>query len=335
MPRPAPDSIRVSTFAAICLLAIASISEAHSEEVCPAKLKSAYSGGGYTFGYQSWSWPDAKDSRSLLICHCVRNADTNRALWVEWTKTGLSGFLAPSGTLYSYVSIAGGEERKEKVDLWYGAQPSKLEVVTAFNSKQEAPVALTAENSPPEKPDQPEYSSGQSEGTLLSSASVAVPNLPDWAAGPGTGITIKEIRLIVESHPEFLSPMEMRFESAPRFDAGGQWVSIENKCTYSIRATPRAEHLGPFGRWGSYRMRIQDAKLNASVFHSDGAISFERLGTGPAVFSGITQVSELDAAHIKRHVSQLQILAGSDVVVASMPITYYAVEMPKVATNRR
>jgi hypothetical protein len=337
------DLIRRTARLGTFLLAIAMSQAAYSAEVCPAKLSDQYSSGAYRFEYQSWSWADEHDKKSLLFCHCVRNHSTGTALWVEWEKTSLKGFAAPGETVYSYYAIEGGTERKETVDLWYGAQPDHLRVSTAFNNRQDDPVAPAANNRPAKKTEPSEYSSGHTGGALLSAARISVPNLAQLGVTIGDPfgprLNDKEIREIVERKPDILAPMEMQFESTPKVDRNGRWIAIENKCTYLIRqgggrhgpvSAPR-----PGGAWrGLYRMRIKDAALNASVFQTDGTKSFEPQGFEPASYSGTTPVSPNDASRIQRRMSELQVITGADVVVASMPIVYYAVDMPKVAANQ-
>jgi hypothetical protein len=301
-----------------------------ADEICPDHLKQVLNNGRYEFEYQSWSWPSKDESKSQLYCHCVRNNKHDEALWVDWKGTGLQTFVLPNSVSYAYMSYTDGIEDKKSSLLWYGARPDKLDTQIVFNKQ-------TAEPQKPAVPAaaKPESKSGYSVSTnppvLESEARIALPGAQVvWQKG----LSLAQIREIVQRQPVLLATMDMTFTSEPELNSKGKWISVKNTCHYAFSDLVPSPFLGGSNQF-VYRMRILAPALHREVFGSPAPQGVRPWGHGSSpAFSGTTKIRPSSANNLARSTSVLQVLApSSDFVLASMPISYYRVDEAKIALN--
>jgi hypothetical protein len=291
---------------------------------CPNPLTGNVRSGRYEFEFQSWS---EGQGRGLLFCECVRNKSKSAALFVNWA--GLLGFVAGGDVGFVMNPTPSLKKKIVQLPLWYGAVPTRVDVETTVPDDQAflrnpgpmgnpivkaadwriAQSAASADRSLPAPP------------IMVSRSRVSVPARP---YGPGW----KEADIIqdVEKNPDILRRFDMVFESEPVVNADGVVTGIRDDCVYSLAGPDRLKTPLSLG--------FSDASLQQEVFGSPAphALRLDQwTATGPgearASSSGTRPQANVGVKQLVRRQALMQVMSGP-VVLASVPVTYYAVASP-------
>ena len=157
---------------------------------------------------------------------------------------------------------------------------------------------------------------------ISSSATVFVPVFP-----LPQSMTLAEVMRIVERTPSVLRKFQMRFDSAVATDRKtGKVVSITDHCEYVFDAPPPIS----IALINSLGLRFADKELQPAVFRSsrphlmsDWGGRESRIPGGEFSFGGSRSQPNIPSGRLVKQQTIMEIVISGDVVLASVPITFY------------